>query len=194
MHNETILPGDYYEDVFFHPCLCTSTDGESVSGISLIDGSAPRTSDLRLGNIRKLTLDQVMLWKESGPQELDEPWVPWPDRQWWWPKPVEGINPGYFLEHLFSYSLNFLRNYATETLGHPIVGWYDAAVSINLDSNSAQAQIEYRVNGSKCSAAVRVEAHKEGRMWPISKIALDPGAGKQQVFTGESVRGCGRAG
>jgi hypothetical protein len=194
MQAEAIRPGDFYEDGFFHPCLCTSADAESVSGISLIDGSAPRTCDVKLGGVRKLTLDQVVKWKQSGPQDIDEPWCPLPDHQWWWPKPVEGVNPGGFLEHLFFSSLLYLRNHAAEILGNPVIGWFEASVAVNDQTNPPRAHISYRVNGSKRSALVEVEAHKEGRMWPISKIVLDTGVGEARVFSGESVRGCGRAG
>ncbi|MEI2456387.1 hypothetical protein [Lysobacter firmicutimachus] len=39
--------GDIYEDVFFHPCLCLGVDEAGfVWGVSLIDGSHPRTTDL----------------------------------------------------------------------------------------------------------------------------------------------------
>jgi hypothetical protein len=194
MHAETIRPGDYYEDVFFHPCLCTAVDAEFVSGISLIDGSAPRTCDVKFSGIRKLTLDQVVKWKQSGPQDLDEPWHSLPDRQWWWPKPDEGVNPGGFLEHLFFISLLYLRNHAAEILGDPVIGWFEASVSVNDQLSPPRAHIAYRVNGSKQSALVKVEAHQEGRMWPISKIVLDTGVAEARVFSGESVRGCGRAG
>jgi hypothetical protein len=191
--DQSIHPGDYYEDVFFHPCLCTSTDEEMVTGISLIDGSFPRSCDVRLGGIRKLTLNEVVQWKQSGPQRMDEALVLLADRQWWWPKPVEGINPGEFLGHLYSSSLNYLRNYGADVLGHPIVGWFDSSAAVSYHSKVGQAQIRYRVTGSARSGLVTVDAHTEGRMWPISKIVLDTGAGEPQVFTGDSVRGCGRA-
>jgi hypothetical protein len=193
MSTESINPGDYYEDVFFHPCLCTSADGESVSGISLIDGSTPRTCDLKLSGVRRLTLDQVVMWKQAGPQDLDKAWVPLPDYQWWWPKPVKGLNPGDYLEHLFSFSLLFIRNHALDVLGGPIVGWFSESISVSYQANPPSTQIQYRVNGSKLRGTVTVTAQKEARMWPISRIVLDTGSGTPRTFEGESVRGCGRA-
>jgi len=38
--------GQFYEDCSFHPCLCTHIDGDDIDGISLIDGSAPRSCSL----------------------------------------------------------------------------------------------------------------------------------------------------
>jgi hypothetical protein len=38
----TITVGGLYEDCSYHPCICTSVDGDNVEGISLIDGSSPR--------------------------------------------------------------------------------------------------------------------------------------------------------
>lgn len=43
---EAISPGDIYEDVFFHPCLCIGVEQGAAWGISLIEGSQPRTVDL----------------------------------------------------------------------------------------------------------------------------------------------------
>ncbi len=37
--------GDFFEECFWHPCLCKSVDGDDVDGISLVDGSIPRRSN-----------------------------------------------------------------------------------------------------------------------------------------------------
>ncbi|MFE7212852.1 hypothetical protein ACFU93_23210 [Streptomyces sp. NPDC057611] len=51
-----IQVGDIYEDCSFHPVLCTAVDevaGVVLSGISLIDGTFPRSCDaLHCGPIR----------------------------------------------------------------------------------------------------------------------------------------------
>jgi hypothetical protein len=68
---DLIKPGDIYEDSAFHPCLCVSVDVNEgiVWGISLIDGSHPRTCDLFLSGIRKqvarVTLYQPGLVKRN---------------------------------------------------------------------------------------------------------------------------------
>jgi len=41
---EGISAGDLYEDVFLHPCLCVGLDEGVAWGVSLIDGSYPRST------------------------------------------------------------------------------------------------------------------------------------------------------
>jgi len=54
-------PGMIYEDCAFHPVLCTNVHSDnSVSGISLIDGSAPRTCDLDSCGVIPLTVSEVL--------------------------------------------------------------------------------------------------------------------------------------
>lgn len=69
---EYIKPGDFYEDSFYHPCICVSVDMEadSLSGISLIDGSFPRSCSLRYSGVRILTLSEVVYWKFQGPKDI----------------------------------------------------------------------------------------------------------------------------
>jgi hypothetical protein len=145
--------------------------------------------------VRKLTLDDVMLWKRKGPQNLEHSWTPLPDKQWWWPRPVEGLNPAAALEFLYTSSLNYLRNIARSALGDEIVGWYAAAGSFKDLGPGSRAEASYEVRGSANDGVVRVEAVKEGRLWPIQKITLIlAGTDAPIVFEGEEVRGCGRAG
>ncbi|ATE70945.1 hypothetical protein CNO08_05925 [Lysobacter capsici] len=68
--------GDLYEDVFFHPCLCVGIDDEGgfAWGISLIDGSYPRTTDLYMSGIRRLTPEQAWANKMLGPEKCAEQW------------------------------------------------------------------------------------------------------------------------
>jgi hypothetical protein len=194
----TFRPGDYYEDCLLHPCLCVSVDddGDGVSGISLVDGSGPRSCSVKLCGIRKLTLEEAVLWKANGPQRLSEPWVPLPDKQWWWPRPIEGVNPGECLRHLFDFSLLFLRGHAEDLLGAPIHAWFMPTGSFNAGVGEAFARVEYEVKAPRVrTAIVRVEARREGRLWPISHISVQPqGSAEPIVFSGEQVRGCGRAG
>ncbi|MFZ2451474.1 MAG: hypothetical protein WAW36_13240 [Methylovulum miyakonense] len=190
-------PGDYYEDCSYHPCICVSVedDGDSVSGISLVDGSYPRSCSVKHCGLRKLTLDEAILWKQKGPQNLLEPWIPLPDRQWWWPMAIEGISPGECLEHLFSFSLLFLRNYAEHLLGYPIVGWFAANGGFSSVAAEPYATVEYQAKGSLQLATVKVEAVKEGRLWPIIRISiLTEKSSEPVIFEGEQVRGCGHAG
>lgn len=193
---ETIKLGDIYEDCSFHPCLCVEVDGQGgISGISLVDGSFPRSCELQYCGVRKLTLEEALVWKNKGPQNLEEPWIPLPDKQWWWPRPVEGLNPAGALEHLFDSSLNFLRNKLRTTLGENIVGWYSASGSFNDTGPGSSAEAAYAIKCSSASGVVKVEAVKEGRLWPIQRIIVSlEGHDEPLVFEGEEVRGCGWAG
>lgn len=58
---ERFAPGDLYEDVFYHPCLCVvacEADDE-IWGISLIDGSYPRSTSLGFSAPRKLSVEEA---------------------------------------------------------------------------------------------------------------------------------------
>jgi len=74
-----LKPGDIYEDVFFHPCLCLGvTDGQAW-GISLVDGSYPRSTDLRVSGIAKLTPEEAWEWRTRGPRDTTLE----PKHRWW---------------------------------------------------------------------------------------------------------------
>ena len=77
-------PGDIYEDCAYHPCLCISVSGEDgVTGISLIDGSYPRGCDIAVCSLRKLTVEEAVKWKISGPSDvvLDIKYQWWQSRE-----------------------------------------------------------------------------------------------------------------
>jgi hypothetical protein len=76
---EDIKPGDFYEDVFFHPCVCFSVESMEVSGISLVDGTFPRAASIGVSGIRKLTLLEAWHWRLFGPIDAEIP----PDKRWW---------------------------------------------------------------------------------------------------------------
>jgi len=50
-----IAIGDIYEDCAYHPVRCTESDGDSLTGISLIDGSSPRCCSIKHCGVRKLS-------------------------------------------------------------------------------------------------------------------------------------------
>lgn len=197
MRQETFQPGDIYEDCAFHPCLCVKVDGDSISGISLIDGSSPRLCSLAHCGVRKLSLEEAMIWKTQGPQDIPEGCEITADRQWWWPKPPQGINPGLWVEFFFESSLRFVRTFLRQQLGDGIAGWSESAAEFDDYSSELgrYAKASYSVTGSKASARVSLEAEREGRQWPIRKISvLIDGENLPLVFEGEAVRGCGHAG
>jgi hypothetical protein len=62
---DRIEVGDIYEDCSFHPVLCTvaNYEGDELAGISLIDGSSPRScSPFHCGPAR-LTVDEAVAIK-----------------------------------------------------------------------------------------------------------------------------------
>lgn len=64
-NSKDIFPGEIYEDSAYHPCLCVGVESDYVWGISLIDGSQPRTTDRFLEGIRKLTINEAWEIKYS---------------------------------------------------------------------------------------------------------------------------------
>lgn len=81
---EDLKPGDFYEDCLFHPCLCTEVDTSGgdmvISGISLVDGTNPRGCSVPGCGVRRLTLEEALIWKFFGPQDEDIP----EERLWHW--------------------------------------------------------------------------------------------------------------
>lgn len=78
-----ISPGEIYEDCAFHPCLCVGTSDGEVWGISLIDGSQPRSCDLRMCGVRILTPEEAWDIKCHGPSDVDVRAEYPEDRRWW---------------------------------------------------------------------------------------------------------------
>ena len=76
-----LKPGDIYEDCFYHPCLCVfvSLEDDEIQGISLVDGTYPRSCSVEHCGVRKLTVDEAWRWRVAGP-EGDEVEV---ERRWW---------------------------------------------------------------------------------------------------------------
>lgn len=51
--------GDFFEDGFYHPCVCFGLEDGFAWGVSLIDGSYPRSTDLHMGGIRKISMQEA---------------------------------------------------------------------------------------------------------------------------------------
>lgn len=83
MSEPEFKPGDIYEDCAFHPCLCTRFEEYNIEGISLIDGSMPRSCDIDHCGVRKLTLEEALRIKANGPLDpADRKLIP-ADKKWW---------------------------------------------------------------------------------------------------------------
>ena len=78
-----IRPGDIYEDLFCHPCLCVKVENGEVTGISLVDGSYPRAAVIGIGDVRRLTLLEAWHWRRFGPKGTVVP----VEQRWWYKLP-----------------------------------------------------------------------------------------------------------
>jgi len=61
---QNINIGEYYEDCAYRPMLCTENDGDTIIGISLIDGSIHSCSVQHCAPI-KMTFNQALERKEN---------------------------------------------------------------------------------------------------------------------------------
>ena len=62
-----IEAGDIYEDSAYHPCLCIEATEDGIWGISLIDGSYPRSEDPLVSGVKKLTVEEAWKVKMNWP-------------------------------------------------------------------------------------------------------------------------------
>ena len=76
---DDLAPGDLYEDGAFHPCLCVRVFQGGVTGISLVDGSYPRSADIGVSGVRKLTPEEAWRWRLKGPDDEEIPSA----SRWW---------------------------------------------------------------------------------------------------------------
>jgi hypothetical protein len=80
-----IRVGDIFEDCAFHPVLCLGADyqGDTLWGISLIDGTYPRSCSFIHCGVCKLSLEEAWNIKKSGPSDEAAASLIDPDRRWW---------------------------------------------------------------------------------------------------------------
>jgi hypothetical protein len=73
--------GDYYEDCAYHPCICVKVNAEDdeIQGVSLVDGSYPRSCSVEHCGVQKLTLEEALKWKLYGPDKGEVP----AEKRWW---------------------------------------------------------------------------------------------------------------
>ena len=66
--------GDIFEDCAFHPVLCLGADyqNDDLWGISLIDGTYPRSCSFIHCGVRKLSLEEAWRIKMNGPKDADD--------------------------------------------------------------------------------------------------------------------------
>ena len=80
-----IKPGDIYEDCSYHPVLCLGVDykRDEIWGVSLVDGSYPRSCSLLQCGVRKLNPKQAWEIKAYGPLDLEVREGFSPENRWW---------------------------------------------------------------------------------------------------------------
>ncbi len=80
-----IRVGDIFEDCAFHPVLCLGVDyqDDNIWGVSLIDGSYPRSCSLLFCGVRKLSLDEAWKIKTRGPSEEKDAAQFSLENRWW---------------------------------------------------------------------------------------------------------------
>jgi len=80
-----LAPGDIYENCFFHPAMCVEVnyDEDSISGVSMIDGSYPRNCSLRFCGVRKLTVAEAWEIRQHGPLDEEDRQRISSERKWW---------------------------------------------------------------------------------------------------------------
>jgi hypothetical protein len=72
--NDELRVGSIYEDCSYHPCLCTAVDisEDEVRGISLIDGSGPRSCSIKYCGPVPLNLEKALEAKRDFPAYLQQ--------------------------------------------------------------------------------------------------------------------------
>lgn len=67
--------GDIYEDCAYHPVLATyvSYENDEIAGISLVDGSVPRSCSLRYCGVRRLTVREAVELRAARLREMRPP-------------------------------------------------------------------------------------------------------------------------
>jgi hypothetical protein len=70
-----LIPGDLYMNCDYHPVLCSESDQDDVSGISILDGSMPRSCSIEHCNVRRLTIHDALnlrkVWDLALPRRVE---------------------------------------------------------------------------------------------------------------------------
>jgi hypothetical protein len=80
-----LKPGDIFESCSYHPILCLGVDYrlDHIWGVSLIDGSHPRSCSLLHCGVRKLSPRQAWKIKMNGPLDLEAREEFREEARWW---------------------------------------------------------------------------------------------------------------
>gem|GEM_PF-904857 len=179
---EQLKPGDIYEDSYCHPCLCVEISGPEVKGISLVDGSYPRSEDVRHGKLRQLSAEEAWQWRLNGPQDKT---LDLPGRWWQRDKPGYLINPGVALENLYFFALYQVQwdPRVQQALGSPVQHEWHRVTSTIVDNGFevGRANITFEIKGKNGTAPVSVVAYKIENDWAIEYLSVKAGD-KQMIL------------
>jgi hypothetical protein len=80
-----LKPGDIYESCSYHPVLCLGVDykRDEIWGVSLVDGSYPRSCSLVHCGVRKLSLRQAWKIRLRGPADPGVREGIAEEKRWW---------------------------------------------------------------------------------------------------------------
>lgn len=167
---DDIKPGEIYEDSYGHPCVCVHITDE-ISGISLIDGSYPRTENISEQKLIKLSSTEAWEWRINGPAQKPVA----PAFRWWEQKPPECVNPGLHIENLYFFALYQVEwnQKIQEILGSVKHEWHDVQSKIVEDANDGKAELQFSVTGENGTARVKVLAFKSKHDWLIEQLEVD---------------------
>lgn len=65
MKLQTLKKGDFYIDCAYHPCLVTVCSGDTLEGVSLIDGSSPRSCSISHCGPERITMKNALKKREN---------------------------------------------------------------------------------------------------------------------------------
>lgn len=169
LSKDDIAPGDIYEDSYGHPCLCVHIT-EEIQGISLVDGSYPRTENIADHPLKKLSSTEAWEWRLNGPSGKEVP----PAFRWWEPKPPECVNPGLHLENLYFFSLYQVEwsQKIQSLLGSIKHEWRKVESTIIDKGQDSKADIRFQVEGQNGNATVHVMAFKSKHDWLIEHLEV----------------------
>ena len=77
-NDNKIKEGDFFEDSFYHPCLCFEVNYEydEIIGIYLVDGNI-RHENIIYSGLRILTFKEAVHWRFNGPDDDPDFKAPW---------------------------------------------------------------------------------------------------------------------
>ena len=170
-HITEIKAGEFYEDSLSHPCVCIAIEGTEIQGISLVDGTYPRSENIHYTTIRKLSITESWQWRLQGPEDKILSLY----HRWWEKKPHFLTNPGKGIENLCFFALYQIEwdERVQQLLGTPIQHeWHQVKANITDQGEQGKADLFFVVSGKIQDGAVQVQAIKNNHEWLIDQLQV----------------------